>query len=487
MRSTRDRPARSPLPNAEGAWAQQAEANLSDRRLREEIDRGLSFGLEAAPTINDRTISTFVRGEKPHFAGERGTFLKCPFIEDVNQVDDAEVAVFGVPLDAGATYRPGTRFGPQGIRRSTNLFGTYNYESGVDLREQLNIVDIGDVFTIPGNLEKSFDQISQAMAHVAQKGVMPIVLGGDHSIGFPTIRGLAPYMDGNIGIIHFDRHVDTQETDLDERMHTTPWFHATNIKNAPATNLVQIGIGGWQSPREGVKVGRERKSTVITVGDVERVGVEKIAEMALEIAWKGAKAVYLSFDIDVIDAGFVPGTGWPEPGGLLPREALNLVKMVSEPGLAGIEVVECSPPYDWAEQTALMSSRVILDSLAAQVRSGKLGNKSAALDRARLGAVAADSLGWSPCAWPWHRSSAAPTRRPTCASSRTTRGARPTPVRGWCCFPRRRCAASVFPSPRSPNRSTGRGRRECGRSPIAPASSSSRACSCPPRKTGPDG
>jgi len=75
----------------------------------------------------------------------------------VNNVDDAEVAIFGVPLDAGATYRPGTRFGPQGIRRSTNLFGTYNYESGVDLREQLNVVDIGDVFTIPGTLEKSFD------------------------------------------------------------------------------------------------------------------------------------------------------------------------------------------------------------------------------------------------------------------------------------------------------------------------------------------
>ncbi|MGE0221200.1 agmatinase family protein [Mycolicibacterium sp.] len=373
------------LPNAEGAWAQQAEGRLSDRRLREEIDRGLSYGLEAALTINDRTISTFVRGEKPHFAGERGTFLKCPFIEDVNEVGDAEVAIFGVPLDSGATYRPGTRFGPQGIRRSTNLFGTYNYESGVDLREQLNMVDIGDVFTIPGNLEKSFDQISQAMAHVVSKGVIPIVLGGDHSIGFPTIRGLAPYLDGNVGIIHFDRHVDTQETDLDERMHTTPWFHATNIKNAPATNLVQVGIGGWQAPREGVKVGRERKSTVITVGDVERVGIDKIAEIALEVAWKDAKAVYLSFDIDVIDAGFVPGTGWPEPGGLLPREALNLVKKISEPGLAGIEVVECSPPYDWAEQTALMSSRVILDSLAAQIRSGKLGKKAAKANRPAWG------------------------------------------------------------------------------------------------------
>ncbi|WP_207620876.1 agmatinase family protein [Streptosporangium minutum] len=303
--------------------------------------------------------------------------MKSPFLENVHEVGDAEVAIFGVPLDAGTTYRPGARFGPQGIRRATNLFGTYNFELGVDLREQLNLVDIGDVVTIPGNLEKSFDQIDKAISHVAAAGVMPVVLGGDHSIGYPTIRGLAPHIDGNIGIIHFDRHVDTQESDLDERMHTTPFFHATNIKNAPAVNLVQIGIGGWQSPRQGVKVGRSRGTTIMTVGDVERVGIEKIAETALELAWKGAKAVYLSFDIDVVDAGFVPGTGWPEPGGLLPREALGLVRLVSAPGLAGIEVVECSPPYDWAEQTSLISARVILDSLATMVASGKLGRRAA--------------------------------------------------------------------------------------------------------------
>ncbi|SDI96633.1 agmatinase [Frankineae bacterium MT45] len=371
--------------NDEGYWAQQAEGRLPDRRHLEEIERGLTFGLEAAPTIVDRRISTFVRGELPHFAGETGTFLKSPFMEDVHDVGDAEVAFFGVPLDSGATYRPGTRFGPQGIRRATNLFGTYSYEQGVDLREQVNMVDLGDVFTIPGNLEKSFDQISQAMAHVAQSGAMPVVLGGDHSIGFPTIRGLAPHLDGNIGIIHFDRHVDTQETDLDERMHTTPWFHATNIKNAPATNLVQVGIGGWQAPRPGVQVGRERGTTVITVGDVERTGWEKVVETALEVAWKGAKAVYLSFDIDVFDAGFVPGTGWPEPGGLLPREGLNMVRAIAREGLAGIEVVECSPPYDTSEQTALLSARVIMDSLASMVQAGKIGTKAAQLDRRAWG------------------------------------------------------------------------------------------------------
>lgn len=363
------------LVNAEGAWAQQAEERLPDRRWREEVERRLAHGLAAADSITDRSIPTFARGELPHFAGERGTFLKCPYLEDVHDVSDAEVAIFGAPLDSGTTYRPGTRFGPQGIRRATNLFGTYSYELGVDLREQLNVVDVGDVFAIPGNIEKSFDQISKAIGHVVANGAFPVVLGGDHSIGYPTIRGLAPYVDGNIGIIHFDRHVDTQELDLDERMHTTPWFHATNIKNAPPTNLVQIGIGGWQAPRAGVKVGRARGTTVMTVGDVERVGIEKIAEVALELAWQDAKAVYLSFDIDVIDGGFVPGTGWPEPGGLLPREALGLVRLVAAGGLSGMEIVECSPPYDWAEQTSIVSARVVLDTLASLVRAGKLGRK----------------------------------------------------------------------------------------------------------------
>jgi agmatinase len=381
-------PPRRDVWNAEGDWAQRAEELLPDHRLREEVERGLAHGLEAAPSIGDRSISTFVRGELPHFAGETGTFLKCPFLEDVHDVGDAEVAILGAPLDAGTTYRPGTRFGPQGIRRVTNLYGTYSYELGVDLREQLNVVDVGDVFTIPANIEKSFDQISRGMSHVMEHGAFPVVLGGDHSIGYPTVRGLAPWVDGNVGIIHFDRHVDTQETDLDERMHTTPWFHATNIGNAPAVNLVQIGIGGWQAPRPGVKVGRGRGTTVVTVGDVERVGIERVAEAALEVAWKGAKAVYLSFDVDVIDSGFVPGTGWPEPGGLLPREALKLIRLVSEPGLAGLEVVECSPPYDQSEQTSLIAARVVLDCLATQVREGRLGRRAATLRRRAWGPAA---------------------------------------------------------------------------------------------------
>ena len=157
------------------------------------------------------------------------------------------------------------------------------------------------------------------------------MLGGDHSIGYPTIRGVAEHLGGGkLGIIHFDRHVDTQETDLDERMHTTPWFHATDIPNVPAENLVQIGIGGWQAPRPGVQVGRERGTTIMTVTDCVEMGIEAAAERALEVAWDGTDAVWLSFDVDCLDAAFVPGTGWPEPGGFLPREVLKFIQLIAD-------------------------------------------------------------------------------------------------------------------------------------------------------------
>jgi agmatinase len=362
------------LSGFEGMQAVQREAEIPTTRTDEAVARSLEYGLEAAPSIKDRSISLFSRGELPHFAGIT-TFLKAPYLEDVRKVGQYDVAVLGEPLDTGATYRAGTRFGPQAVRRISALYTPYNFELGVDLSESLNIADVGDVFVIPANIEKSFDQVAMAVSHLYSSGVFPVLIGGDHSLGYPNIRGIAPHVDGNIGIIHLDRHIDLQESDMDERMHTTPWFHATNIPNAPPSNLVQIGIGGWQVPRAGVKVGRERRTNVISMADVERIGIEKTAEIALELAWKNAKAVYLSVDIDCLDAGFVPGTGWPEPGGFLPREVLKLVQLVAREGLCSMEVVEVSPPYDVSDITALMALRIIVDTLATLVQQGKLPNK----------------------------------------------------------------------------------------------------------------
>lgn len=260
------------------------------------------------------------------------------------------------------------------MRRISSLYSPYYYEMGVDLREQLDIVDVGDIFVTPGNLEKSFDQITKGVEHLVGAGVFPVILGGDHSIGFPTSRGVMNAFGRKMGVIHFDRHLDTQRLDLDERMHTTPWYWAAHEYHFDMGNLVQIGIGGWQVPRPGVDEARKGGTLVMTAEDVERMGEDKAAELALEVAWSnGVEGVFLSFDIDAVDPGFAPGTGWPEPGGLYPREVLKLLRTIAAEGLLGMEVVEVSPPYDSSDITSLLGVRLICEVLATSVRAGRLG------------------------------------------------------------------------------------------------------------------
>jgi agmatinase len=354
-----------------GTWGMERLSELSGEKAKERSEQAKLYGLEAAPSIVDRSLTLFRR--EPWSLGGGSTFMQAAFLQDMRQLGGQDVVVVGVPLDTGTTYRSGTRFGPEAVRRVSSLGYGYNPERGVDLRESLNMVDVGDIQVIPANIEKSFDQIALAIGYITERNVFPIVLGGDHSIGYPDIRGTAPYIDGNIGIIHFDRHSDLSEKSYDERMHGSPFFHATNIANAPATNLVQIGIGGWVGSKPGMKVARDRKATVITIEDIEHFGLERIMEYALEIAWKGARAVWLSFDIDSIDPAFAPGTGTPEPGGLLPREVLRMVRLAAREGLQGMELVEVSPPYDVSDITALLGGRVIMDVLASLVEVGKLG------------------------------------------------------------------------------------------------------------------
>jgi agmatinase len=366
-------------------------SRISQTREAKEIERGLEYGLTAAESVEDRSISLFSRGHQPAFAGIN-TFMKMPYCEDIRKVGKYDAAFVGVPFDTGTTFRPGARWGPQAVRRISALYDGYSVDAGVDLFEEMDICDAGDVFVIPGNIEKTFDQVSKAVSHIYTSGAFPIICGGDHGLGYPNVRGVAPHIDGNVGIIHIDRHLDIQEKDMDERMHTTPWYwtthermegthrghdhmHDVGLPNCPPENLVQMGIGGWYGSRPGSIVARRRGTSVVTMTDVEEMGPQKAAEVALELAWKGCKAVYLSFDIDSIDPGFAPGTGTPEPGGLLPREALEIVRLIAQEGLCAMEVVEVSPPYDVNDNTAQLACRVILDALGSMVAAGQIGHR----------------------------------------------------------------------------------------------------------------
>ncbi len=367
--NTRERIRREDL---QGTYAMEAERQMEGAGNTERQEMLLAHGLPAAESIRDRKISLFTRGRWRY---NSGTFMNSEYLEDMRKLDSQDVVILGAPYDGGTTYRPGTRFGPQAMRKISPQASGYNPGLGIDLHESLTIVDAGDIAVIPSNIEKSFDQIAKALSYVAEREVFPIVLGGDHAIGYPDVRGLAPFIDGNIGIIHFDRHSDLSEYSLDERMHGSPFFHATNIPNAPATNLVQIGIGGWQGSKDGLKIARERNATVMTMDDVERYGPERIVEYALEIAWKNAKAVWISFDVDSLDPAYTPGTGTPVPGGLTPREALKMIRNIAAEGLVGMEVVEVAPAYDVDDHTALIGVHAILECLGALVKNNKLGRK----------------------------------------------------------------------------------------------------------------
>lgn len=346
------------------------------------IERSLDLGLEAAPSVQDRNISLFSRGMDPQFAGI-STFARMPYVEDVQAIGGYDVAVVGVPFDMGTTYRSGTRFGPEAVRAISKVYDAYSPDLGMDLLEEVRMCDVGDIFVIPSNIEKTFDQVDLGISHILDKGCFPVIIGGDHSIGYPDAKALARHVDGKLGIIHFDRHIDTAERTMDERMHTTHWSHATKLSNVPPANLVQIGIGGWIGNHSGVHVADTMDTTVITMFDVDERGIDDVMDVALEIAWKDADAVYLSFDIDVFDPSCAPGTGTPDAGGMTSREGLQAARRAAREGLIGMDLVEISPPYDNNDITALLGARVIMDVLATLVEHGHLGTRLTPDDRVK--------------------------------------------------------------------------------------------------------
>ena len=353
-----------------GTWAMEAYDALEGTKGAEREEARRLYGLDPAESVRDRKMTLFARG---WWGVTAETFGGAKYLEDARELGGQDVVFVGAPYDGGTTYRPGTRFGPEALRRVSA--SPYNPGYGIDLSKSLDMADLGNIQVIPSNLEKSFDQIAKAMSYIAEREVFPVVLGGDHAIGYPNVRGISPYIDGNIGIIHFDRHADISEEALDERMHGSPFFHATNIPNAPPTNLVQIGVGGWSSPPEWFKTGRERQTTMITVDDIDKYGIHRVIEYALEIAWKNASAVWLSFDIDSLDPAFAPGTGTPVAGGLTPREVFQMIRAIAREGLVGMELVEVSPPYDHADITAILGATIIREVLGSMVVAGKLGRR----------------------------------------------------------------------------------------------------------------
>lgn len=291
-------------------------------------------------------------------------------IDDVAD-SGAEVVILGAPIDWGATYRGGARFGPKAIREADYLDADMrrpHLSTGIDPFEQLSVVDVGDIAVAPGYLELGLETLAETVERIARGGAVPIVLGGDHSITFGNGTGLARvHGDGSFGLVHFDAHADTGETNAGQlHGHGTPMRRLIESGAVPGHRFVQIGLRGyWPGPTTVAWMTEQRMETFLMTEITERGLAAVVDDAVASCSGSDSKGIFISVDIDVVDPGMAPGTGTPEPGGITSRELLDTVRRLARDlPVVGADVVEVSPPYDGPGQiTAFLANRVVLEVL----------------------------------------------------------------------------------------------------------------------------
>ena len=295
----------------------------------------------------------------PRFAGVR-TFMRSPYVTDLAGVD---ATVFGIPFDTATSYRTGARFGPEAIRSASVLLRPYHPVLGINVVESLSVVDYGDMPVSPGNIERTYSQVEQAMASLVDAGVFPLALGGDHSITLAELRALAR-RHGPLCLVQLDAHADTWDEYFGQK-----YFHGSTFKRAVEEDLVdagssvQAGIRGSNYGADDIGVAEELGFTVVPSEQLRQLGADGYAGLVKENV--GKRPVFLSFDIDFLDPAFAPGTGTPEVAGFSTAEALAFLRVLRGINLVGADVVEVSPAYDGpGQQTALAAANIAFELLA---------------------------------------------------------------------------------------------------------------------------
>jgi agmatinase len=301
----------------------------------------------------------------PQYMGP-ATFMKVSALTEPRELDKSRPDI--APWDGGTTYRPGARFGPRAVRMANYQPPSWHLDLQVAPFEVLKVIDYGDAACYPGLSEPAHEAIRERVAEVASRKIVPIVIGGDHSITYPSATAVADaYGRGKVGMVHFDAHADTgNSTWGDLASHATPMRRLIESGAIPGRNFVQIGLRGYWPERETFAWMTAQGMRWHLMGELLDRGVETVIGQGIQEALDGPEFIYLSVDIDVLDPGFAPGTGTPEPGGMQPADLLRAIRNVSlRTKLVGMDVVEVSPPYDHAEITAQNANRCILEAISA--------------------------------------------------------------------------------------------------------------------------
>ena len=299
-----------------------------------------------------------------YYASGRGgikTFANAPvavYPEDL-VAGKVDVAIVGAPLDMGSYYR-GQRFGPMAMRNEYGA-GGIDMNTMVNPSKELNIVDYGDIAIDNMSTERTVHHVRERIAEIARTGALPFIVGGDHSLEYPDIAGLADvHGKGSFGVVHFDSHFDAGRDQPHFITHGSPVYRAVKEGHVEARNYIQVGLRGpWPSP-EGFEWMRNNGMRYHTMAEVEKRGWEATMKRALADAREGGRKIYISFDVDVLDPAFMPGTGTPVPGGLTMREAIPIVRrLCAENDLVGFEIVELDPLLDNTYRSALNANFIM--------------------------------------------------------------------------------------------------------------------------------
>jgi len=301
----------------------------------------------------------------PRYTGVR-TFARLPHVIEPDGVD---AAVVGVPFDTATSFRPGARFGPEAIRAGSLLLRPYHPPLAVDVFASQSLVDWGDLAVTPGNAEKTAAQIHAGLAPLVAAGITPLVLGGDHSIVLGELRAHAE-RHGPLGLVLIDAHADTWDQYYGER-----YFHGTPFRRALEEGLLapeRSTLVGMRGPLYGpadLEEPRDWGFEILACDELRTLAPAAYGQLVRERA--GGGPLFLSFDIDAIDPAFAPATGTPEVAGLMPHEALALLRALAGLTFVGFDVVEVAPAYDGpGQQTAVLAAAIAYELLALRAVAG---------------------------------------------------------------------------------------------------------------------
>ena len=300
----------------------------------------------------------------PRFAGIK-TFVRLPYVE---LGADYEVGLVGVPFDGGASYRPGQRFAPVGVREASSLGRVFHMGRMSGFAEKIKVADVGDVPVVPVDLMKTYERIETFFDKGLALGKRYIAIGGDHSITLPILRSVRRAVGKPVRLIHFDAHFDTYPAAWDcEYHHGSFARHAVEEGLVDPKGSIQIGIRGPLTAADDLDFAIKHGIRVATVDDVKlNGGVEAFIKTLPDY---GDDPVYISFDVDCLDPAYAPGTGTPVPGGLSTFETQQILRSLKIKRLVGADIVEINPPYDVSDITQLVGLDAAFEMIGLMAQS----------------------------------------------------------------------------------------------------------------------